>query len=298
MNDAIEVRPAPRFSTPRWLRLVTLAGLFAIFFTGSPLIALVVFPVLRLFSPTRFRAHCTRALQVGMNLIIRAGVAMGIAHFDQKPLPSSIDPAKPYVLISNHPTYVDMLFILGFFERLTCVTNGRWWKHWALGRLLRSTLYLPGPGSGLAESEHMLDTMVSTLKAGHPLLVFPEGQRSHAHQLRRFRRGAVEAAVRADVPIVPLFLAIDRPFLTKQLPFWKPPKVPPTYAFEFFDPILPVDFDHDSKRIQKHIDALYEARFEKQRQAYEALGELPVLPSGASTVLDEDAGDESSAQKS
>ena len=48
--------------------------------------------------------------------------------------------------------------------------------------------------------------MVQHLESGHPLLVFQEGTRSLPGRLRRFRRGAVEAAVRAKVSIVALLL--------------------------------------------------------------------------------------------
>jgi 1-acyl-sn-glycerol-3-phosphate acyltransferase len=190
---------------------------------------------------------------------------------DLPPMPAEIDRRKAYVLTSNHPTFIDMIVILGTFAELTCVTNGRWWRHWALGRLLKATNYLPGPGSGLPESEDVLQAMVDQLKRGHPLLVFPEGQRSLATQLRRFRRGAVEAAVRADVPLVPLFLAIDRPYLTKSVPLWRPPARPPTYRFDWMKPIWPADFGHDALAIQQHLEALYDARFEEQLALQAAL---------------------------
>lgn len=281
---------------PRFLRVFLMAALFAVFFAGSPVVALVIFPLVRLFSPTDYRRRCTYLLHRGMRLIAYTARFVGIVRLDLPPPPASVDLAKPYVMISNHPTFIDMLVILGRFERLTCVTNGRWWRHWALGRLLRWTDYLPGPGSGLPESEHMLDAMVAHLRAGHPLLIFPEGQRSLAHALRKFRRGAVEAAVAANVPLVPLFLAIDRPYLTKSVPLWRPPSRPPQYSFEWFDVIEPAAFERDGKRIQRHLDTLYEARFAEQLARHRALEapDRPRISSGPSP--EPDSG--SQAQKS
>jgi 1-acyl-sn-glycerol-3-phosphate acyltransferase len=262
-----------RFRAPRFIRIALMGALFLLFFFGSPVLALTLFPILRLTSRDRdhYRARCTTLLHHGIHLILWTARFFGVVDYELAPLPPSIDEGKPFVLMSNHPTFVDMIVILGALPDLTCVTKGSWSRHWALGRLLRSTNYLPGPGSGMPESEHMLDSMVAHLRAGFPLLVFPEGQRSMKDQLRRFRRGAVEAAVAANVPIVPLYLALSRPYLTKDVPLWKPPEVAPKYTFEWFDVIRPEDFGKDSKRIHEHLVAEYDARFEKQLASYAQL---------------------------
>lgn len=259
---------------PRWLRIALMGALFLLFFCGAPVITFVIFPLLWLTSksPEDHRRRCTRLLHHGERQFARAARFVGLVDFVIS-APPSVDLARPYVMISNHPSYVDMILVLGAFENLTCMTKGSWSRHWALGPLLRATNYLPGPGSGLRQSEQMLDSMVAHLRAGHPLLIFPEGQRSMKDQLRRFRRGAVEAAVRANVPIVPLYLAMDRPYLTKSVPIWRAPDRAPKYTFEWFDVIHPEEFGHDGKRIQDHVDAMYAARFERQRVAYRELAE-------------------------
>lgn len=234
--------------------------LFATFFLGSPLLALVVLPAIALVSGERAKARATHLLHLGMHAIMRTAVFLGIARLDLPPPPAEIDLAKPYVLISNHPTFIDMIVILGTFSPLTCVTNGRWWKHWALGRLLRATNYIAGPGTGAEDGETTLEKMVAQLERGLPLLVFPEGQRSLPDRLRRFRRGAVEAAVRAQVPIVPLYLVCDPPYLTKTIPITRPPRVPPTYRFEWLTPILPSP-DADARALHETLERAYQARF-------------------------------------
>ncbi|MCZ7683073.1 MAG: 1-acyl-sn-glycerol-3-phosphate acyltransferase [Sandaracinaceae bacterium] len=183
---------------PRWLRALLMGMLFAFFFLGSPLLALVVIPLVRLFSGRAASRRTTYLLHKGMWLIARSARFFRIVELDLPPPPASLDREKPYVMISNHPTFIDMLVILGSFDGLTCVTNGRWWRHWAFGRLLRTTDYLPGPGAACRRARIMLGQMVAHLHAGHPLLIFPEGQRSLPDQLRRFRRGAVEGGGRRE----------------------------------------------------------------------------------------------------
>lgn len=290
-TDAALARFAPRqrrwsHRLPRFVRVPLMAVLFFFFFTGCPVIALVLIPLLRLFSKNP-RRLTTTLLNRGLRFIIRVARFMGIVDFDDPRLPPEVDRSAPYVMISNHPTFVDMLLLLGSFDEMTCVTSGRWSRHWALGRLLRATSYLPGPGSGRPESENMLESMVAHLKAGHPLLIFPEGKRSEQEKLRRFRRGAVEAATRAGVPIVPLFLAIDRPYLTKEVPIWRPPSPSPVYSFEWFDVIDPAAFDGDARAIHRHVEALYKERFALQRAYQRSLSghaaeAAPALPPDAS----------------
>ncbi|MCA9610575.1 MAG: 1-acyl-sn-glycerol-3-phosphate acyltransferase [Myxococcales bacterium] len=248
---------------PRWVRVLAMAALFLSFFAACPFIALAI-PLMRLF----FRDHkrrVTRLLNRGLGIIIWWARFMGTVDFDDPELPEGVDPDGPFVMICNHPTYVDMLLLLGSFPQMSCVTSGRWSKHWALGPVLRATDYLPGPGSGRPESEDMLGQMVEHLKAGRSLLIFPEGQRSLADKLRRFRRGAIEAAAQAGVPVLPMFLGIDRPYLTKGVPLHRPPPQAPRYTFEWFETVRPDAFDGDGKRIHQHLVGQYEARFTKMR---------------------------------
>jgi 1-acyl-sn-glycerol-3-phosphate acyltransferase len=148
---------------------------------------------------------------------------------------------RTYVLVANHPTLIDALFLLHRFPRLTCLVKPSWYRVWFFGALLRSTHYLPGTRSNdLAEGPHRaLDDMMAHLAKGHPLLVFPEGTRSSAQKLRRFRRGPFEAARRAGVPIVPVFIHVDRAVLMKGQPFWRVPTERSHWSFELLPTIDP-----------------------------------------------------------
>ncbi len=264
MSEPVRKR---RFAWPRWVRVLLMGVLFAVFFLGSPVIALVVLPFVALVSGERAKDRATHVLHLGMKAIMRVGHFVGIAELELPRPPASVDLEKPYVMISNHPTYIDMIVILGTFPRLTCVTNGRWWKHWALGRLLRATHYIAGPGSGVEEQDdtNTVDKIVAQLGHGHPVLIFPEGQRSpQPDRLRRFRRGAAAAAQRANVPLVPLFLVCDPPYLTKTIPITQPPVIPPTYRFEWLAPILP-DTTHDEREMHRLVEAEYAAKLESRR---------------------------------
>jgi len=58
------------------------------------------------------------------------------------------------------------------------------------------------PKSGRPKRRETIERFDHVLRAGKPLLVFPEGTRSRDGALRTFKMGAFHAAVRAGVPVV------------------------------------------------------------------------------------------------
>jgi 1-acyl-sn-glycerol-3-phosphate acyltransferase len=250
---------------PRWLRVVVTAFMLALFFGGSPMIALLFLPWLRLSSRGRedyrrrvtyFLHRCLRFFSACIRFSRLADCPVHVA------LPAGVPEGGPYVLITNHPSLIDTVFLLGWFRGLTCVTKGSWYRSIVLGPMIRASAYLPGPGSGAEESEDMLRTMVEHLGRGYPLLVFPEGTRSQPDRLLRFRRGAVEAAIRAKVPIVPIFLGVDRPYLTKGISYLKVPKDTARYSVEMLPVVETRDLGvDDAKRINAELHAQFQARF-------------------------------------
>lgn len=252
---------------PRFLRIVLSAWCFFLFFVGSPLIGIVVLPILRLFAKDRedHRRRCTRVIGRLHRVFWWWCSTSGLIS-PRPPMPElkGIAPGEPYVMITNHPSLIDVILLLASFEGLTCVVKGSWYRSLVLGPLLKQTAYLPGPGSGEEESEDMLGTMVTHLERGHPLLVFPEGTRSAKNRMHRFRRGAVEAAVRAQVPIVAMFVSLDRPWLMKGVPFWHVPRDTARYSVEMLEIVdtrgIPVE---RARALNAELQAKFQARFQR-----------------------------------
>ncbi|MBX7191426.1 MAG: 1-acyl-sn-glycerol-3-phosphate acyltransferase [Sandaracinaceae bacterium] len=246
---------------PRWLRIVLTGWCFFLFFFGSPVIPLLVFPWMRLTSRDEetYRGRCTHWLHRGTRFFTRLITFYRLVDAPREvSLPRGVDPSKPYVLVSNHPSLIDVVLSLGWFEGLTCVVKGSLMRSAAFGHLLRSTNYLPGP---TGEGEDVCGAIVAHLRKGHPIMVFPEGTRSLADRLHRFRRGAVEAAFEAGVPIVPMYLDVTVPFLMKGAPFWRAPHESPVYRAEFFEVIDPRTETRDARQVNADLQERYRARY-------------------------------------
>lgn len=251
---------------PRWLRVLVTSWAFLMFFAGSPLIGWVLFPLVRLRSSSthEYRERCTRILSRGQRIFASWLERWRLVEAPRTvALPSGIDPSKPYVLIANHPSLIDVVLLLGWFDRLTCVAKAGWYRSIVLGPLLRASNYLRGPTSGaMDEADGVRGAMVEHLRRGHPLLVFPEGTRSLPGRMHRFRRGAVDAAIRAGVPIVPVFVAIDRPFLVKGAPFWAAPRDTARYSIEVWDAIDTSGLtEDDGRELNQSLQRRYQERF-------------------------------------
>jgi 1-acyl-sn-glycerol-3-phosphate acyltransferase len=71
---------------------------------------------------------------------------------------------------------------------------------------------------------HLLDTMVAALQAGRPLLIAPEGGRSHTPGMRRALPGAAYVADRAGVPVVPVgLIGTTQDYFTRAIHRERPP---------------------------------------------------------------------------
>jgi 1-acyl-sn-glycerol-3-phosphate acyltransferase len=117
-------------------------------------------------------------------------------------------PEAPFIYCSNHQSILDIL-VLG------SVLPGDF--KWAAKR---SLLNIPFLGWHLKLAGHVpVDRQAGTrtaalaiarfgevLKGGKPLLVFPEGTRSEDGIIRSFKNGGFYAAVRGEVPVVPVAL--------------------------------------------------------------------------------------------
>ena len=71
----------------------------------------------------------------------------------------------------------------------------------------------------LPDDEALLDLAPDLLRKGYNILIFPEATRSPSpHDLRPFRRGAAQLAIRAQAPLVPITISVNRQILAKGQP--------------------------------------------------------------------------------
>lgn len=257
---------------PRFLR-IPLSGLaFLLFYGGAAVIAWVLLPMLRFRTRTLDPAAQQHAIDQFMMRAYRAAIGfmggLGLMHYRLPKLDATELPPPPWVIVANHPTLIDVLFIKAVLPGVVVLVKAALFREPSLRRLFEACGDFKGPEreqQSLGGGTEVLDIFVERLRAGRSVLVFPEGTRSPAWRLRRFRRGAAEAAIRAGVPIVPVFILADPPTLKKGDKWYDMPKRVPVFEIRVLEPIDTQG--RDSRELTAEIRDLLAERLEAARIA-------------------------------
>lgn len=157
---------------------------------------------------------------------------------------------SPCVLVANHPTLMDVTAILATVPNTVTVVKPGIYNRILLGTALRCAGFLEGPERSTAQLSNMIDTAEERLAAGYNVLIFPEGTRSPANEVRPFSRAAFEIACRAKVPVVPIAIRCVPPWLSKELPIYTVPPEIAQMTVDFLAPLDPADLEYRSRALR------------------------------------------------
>lgn len=110
----------------------------------------------------------------------------------------------PAVIVANHASLVDILVVFGLYRPFKWVSKRENFKIPFIGWNMRLNGYVELLRGDRDSVIAMLASCSSLLGDGNPVLFFPEGTRSSDGQLRPFKDGAFELAVRHGVPLIPI----------------------------------------------------------------------------------------------
>jgi len=109
----------------------------------------------------------------------------------------------PAVIVANHASYLDVVLLLATLPpTVRFAAKARLTTYPLLGTFIRRAGYVEVQRGASA----VADVLVSTLRSGESLFVFPEGTFVRASGVMPFRLGAFHTAVDTGTPIVPIAL--------------------------------------------------------------------------------------------
>jgi 1-acyl-sn-glycerol-3-phosphate acyltransferase len=115
------------------------------------------------------------------------------------------DPRRPYLVVSNHESFVDILLISHLPWEMKWLSKAELFRIPVLGWLMRLAGDIPvDRGNPRSAAEAMVRCKEILKKEHVSVIIFPEGTRSETDEMLPFKDGAFRLAIDAGVPILPL----------------------------------------------------------------------------------------------
>lgn len=238
------------------------ATAFMLFGIGAVALAIALFPLSRAAAlagaePDLF---AQRAIARAFGFFVWIGRGLGLWTVEVEGVERLAAPGQ--LIVANHPTLMDVVFLLAYVPQSDCVVKEAAFRNPALAGIVRAANYIRNDGGAEAVS-----ACVRRLEAGRTLLLFPEGSRSPATGLRAFKRGAAHVALRSGRPLVPVFVGCEPPALKKGMPFWVYPDEGIRLSIRVGEPIEAREdraADETTPLAARHLTSALRQRFEKE----------------------------------
>lgn len=190
-------------------RSICLTICVILFGIGSLLLNWIIFPLITLFcQDERGKLKLSSFLvQNSWKFLIRLMILFNI--FDLKI--SDIDKLtniKNAIVVSSHPSYIDVLILIAFIPKMTCFSAERFTSNFFMNNIVK-TLFITR-GNSL---EQMVANAQKMLDFGFNVLIFPSGIRHKVNKYPKIRKGASLIALNSRKNIIPIKMTSDVEFL-------------------------------------------------------------------------------------
>ncbi len=207
---------------------------FAFFGIGSLFLGVFVLPLIALCvrNPER-RLHGIRAVVGGaMQTFVFFMHRVGVLTYEITGW-EHVDPDANYLIIANHPSLIDVVFLLSRFPTADCVIKQGIVNNPFMHRLVLAADYIVN-----ADSVSLLEESVRRLRRGRSLILFPEGTRTEPDRLPEMKPGAAAIAVRSGSRCLPVLIQIDPTTLTKADRWYQVPRHRVFFSMAIQPPIV------------------------------------------------------------
>ncbi|MBI4533863.1 MAG: 1-acyl-sn-glycerol-3-phosphate acyltransferase [Candidatus Melainabacteria bacterium] len=181
-------------------------------------------------------------------------------HFEGK---EHIDPAKTYVLVANHQSFVDIIVLYGLMRPFKWVSKESIFKIPFVGWNMLLNQYVQIKRGNMSSIKDMLQTCRQWLMRGASVLIFPEGTRSEHGELQAFRDGAFRLSSELGLPVVPIVVDGTHKIMPKHsntLCFVAPITV------KILPPVSPKDVAGGSAQLRNHVHKLMQETLSEMRR--------------------------------
>ncbi|MCP4311159.1 MAG: MMPL family transporter [Bacteroidetes bacterium] len=250
------------------LEPLTLSGIVAtliyfMLFLGSAFVATIFLPVIMLL-PMRLKPK-KRLVSFLIFLSTRFIVTIGFIIRKNYINRELADFSRPSVIISNHQSQLDLVFLLQLNPKMIVLVNKWVWNNAFYGFIIRFADFYP-VYKGL---DHNFEGLKQKVAEGYSILAFPEASRSPDGSIKRFHQGAFGIADMLGLEVQPLIIHGAYDALPKTEHFLKRGSI----TMKFFPRIRPEFKEYDGARTYqpqaKVLTAFYREEYRNLQEQLE-----------------------------
>ncbi len=204
-----------------------------VFGTGLSFVAVgvggvFVFPMLNLIvrNPQRRSLIARQVIRFTFRCIVALMRTMGVFRYEICGLERL--ERHGLLILANHPTLIDIVFLMAFVKRADCIVKSRLWRNPFTQATVRAAAYVRNDDHGI----QLIEDCVAALRRGSNLIIFHEGTRTPASGSITLKRGAANIAVRAPCNVTPVLIRCAPPMLVKGGKWWRLPSRPSHFSIE------------------------------------------------------------------
>lgn len=201
---------------------------FSLFGLGGLVMSVTIFPLLYILPIPR--AKQIRLSRVAVRSSFRffiwfmrsAGVLTYELHNIEK-----IRNRDGLFIIANHPTLIDVVFLIAFANLPNCVVKQGVWNNPFMFFVVRAAGFIQNS----LDPESLLIRCKSVLDRGDGLVLFPEGTRTDPDGAAIMKRGVAHIAIRSAKNLTPVYIACTPITLTKKHRWYNIPLESPPHFY-------------------------------------------------------------------
>lgn len=166
---------------------------------------------------------------------------------------SALRDSRGLILVANHPSLLDAVFVGSQVPRLVCLMKGRLIRNIVLSGTSRLAGYVHTDSRlGLVRK------CEERLRQGGNLLIFPEGTRSVDGQMHAFKMGFALIAHLTQSPVQTVVITVDSSYLGKGWPLFRKPLFPVRYSLRLGKRFLPIPGE-DARVFGRAIEGYFQS---------------------------------------
>jgi 1-acyl-sn-glycerol-3-phosphate acyltransferase len=232
LSDSGAARSDTAGALDRAWRIFATGLSFTCFGFGAVLLGFTLWPLLRVSSanPRIAVARVQRAVSASMRVFVWLMKALGLLTYEVRNREAL--GTRGQFVIANHPTLIDVVFLIGFMPEVDCIVKQALWRNVFLRWPVSWAGYISN-----ASGEGLVAACAAALAQGRSLIVFPEGTRTRPGAPLAFQRGAAQIALAAGRDLRPVTLTCEPITLHKGNAWYRVPARRPHWVITVGDPI-------------------------------------------------------------